>query len=74
MRLSSHCITILGLSCLVAAAAIERRDAEFYQVRIKQHKDMSGRGGDPVDKYFRELSLRQSAIGNRPSHQSKHAN
>ncbi|KUJ24416.1 uncharacterized protein LY89DRAFT_679567 [Mollisia scopiformis] len=34
--------------------AIEKRDADFLSVRTKQHKDMSGKGGDPKGKYFRE--------------------
>ncbi|KAG9233561.1 hypothetical protein BJ875DRAFT_42465 [Amylocarpus encephaloides] len=42
---------------VVSALAIERRDADFLSVRTKMHKDMSGRRGDPVDKYFRRLKL-----------------
>jgi hypothetical protein len=36
-----------------SALAIEKRDAEFYGVRTKMLKDLSGRGGDPKGKYFR---------------------
>lgn len=38
----------------VVGLAIEKRDADFYSVRTQMHKDMSGRGGDPAEKYFRE--------------------
>ena len=31
-----------------------KRDADFFEVRTKMTKDMSGRKGDPSDKYFRE--------------------
>lgn len=35
-------------------AAVMRRDAAFMEVRTKMTKDMSGRGGDPKEKYFRK--------------------
>lgn len=47
---------LLCFSCLVATGsslALQKRDADFLSVRRKQHKDMSGRGGDPKEKYFR---------------------
>jgi hypothetical protein len=43
---------------VVSALAIEKRDADFYSVRTTNHKDMSGRKGDPKGKYFRESALR----------------
>lgn len=38
----------------VVGLAIEKRDAEFDQVRTKMNKDASGRKGDTSGKYFRE--------------------
>ncbi len=48
--------TVLCLSTLlttVLSLPLQRRDADFLSVRRKQHKDMSGKGGDPKEKYFR---------------------
>jgi hypothetical protein len=42
---------------VTSALAIEKRDADFYSVRTTAHKDMSGRRGDPKEKYFRESAL-----------------
>jgi hypothetical protein len=46
------------LSLLPSTLAIpiqqEKRDASFFDVRTKMFKDMSGRKGDPADKYFRK--------------------
>jgi len=39
---------------LVSGLAIEKRDADFYSVRTHMHKDMSGKRGDPPEKYFHE--------------------
>jgi len=53
MRLQS----LLCLSTLLASGFgmyLQRRDADFLSVRRKQQKDMSGRGGDPKEKYFHE--------------------
>ncbi len=36
------------------ALHLQKRDADFLSVRRKQQKDMSGRGGDPKEKYFRK--------------------
>lgn len=54
MRLSR----LLSASCLLllasaAAVPFEKRDADFHSLRKKKTKDMSGREGDPPDKYFR---------------------
>jgi len=38
----------------VFAVAIQKRDADFDQVRTKMNKDASGRRGDDSGKYFRE--------------------
>ncbi|TGO90154.1 hypothetical protein BPOR_0076g00040 [Botrytis porri] len=53
MRIS-WIITLSGLLSIVSALAIQKRDADFYSVRTKLHKDMSGRKGDPSGKYFHE--------------------
>lgn len=58
MRLSYLLSLPAVLSSIVSAVAIERRDVEFYNVRTKMHKDMSGRAGDPKAKYFRKLMSR----------------
>ncbi|KAF5871770.1 putative mannosylphosphorylation protein [Botrytis fragariae] len=50
----SWIITLPGLLSVVSALAIQKRDADFYSVRTKLHKDMSGRRGDPSGKYFHE--------------------
>ena len=54
MRLSTACLSLLGIAFLACAAPLERRDADFLSVRTKMYKDMSGKAGDPKDKYFRE--------------------
>lgn len=41
---------------IASALVIQKRDADFFSVRTHMHKDMSGRRGDPVDKYFREFT------------------
>ncbi|KAB8304418.1 hypothetical protein EYC80_003820 [Monilinia laxa] len=53
MRIS-WIITLPGLWSATSALAIQKRDADFYSVRTKSHKDMSGRRGDPSGKYFHE--------------------
>jgi hypothetical protein len=56
MRLS----WLLSITAFLAGASgllIQKRDADFYSVRTKQLKDMSGRHGDPPGKYFRESLL-----------------
>lgn len=50
MRLSG---ILLSLSC-IAHVAIVKGDAEFLQVRTRINLDMSGRAGDPPEKYFHE--------------------
>ena len=59
MRLS-WLLSLPTFLSVVSTMAIEKRDADFLSVRTKQHKDMSGKGGDPKGKYFRE-SLRRDA-------------
>ncbi|QSZ37643.1 hypothetical protein DSL72_008742 [Monilinia vaccinii-corymbosi] len=54
MRIS-WIITLPGLLSVVSALAMQKRDADFYSVRTKLYKDMSGRRGDPSGKYFREF-------------------
>ena len=46
----------------VLALAIEKREADFYTVRTKMNKDMSGRGGDPNGKYFRKQNMSRAHI------------
>jgi hypothetical protein len=57
MRLS-WLFSLPAVLSVVSALAIEKRDADFFSVRTKMHKDMSGRRGDPKDKYFREFPWR----------------
>ena len=47
-------LSLPAVLSVVSAMAIERRDADFFSVRTTLHKDMSGRGGDPKEKYFRK--------------------
>jgi hypothetical protein len=50
-------ITLLSVSSLITFGTplyLHKRDADFLSVRRKQQKDMSGRFGDPQEKYFRE--------------------
>jgi hypothetical protein len=54
MRLSTACLSLLGIASFACAVPLEKRDADFLSVRTKQHKDMSGKAGDPKEKYFRE--------------------
>ncbi|EOD50336.1 putative mannosylphosphorylation protein [Neofusicoccum parvum UCRNP2] len=37
--------------------AIRRRDADFLSVKTKNKQDHSGKGGDPVEKYFHESTF-----------------
>jgi hypothetical protein len=53
MRLS-WLVSFPTVLAVASALAIEKRDADFYSVRTKMNKDMSGRKGDPKGKYFRE--------------------
>ncbi|KAH6669550.1 LicD family-domain-containing protein [Halenospora varia] len=53
MRLS-WLLSLPAVLSVASALAIEKRDADFLSVRTKMHKDMSGRGGDPKEKYFHE--------------------
>ncbi|CAL3972276.1 unnamed protein product [Diplocarpon coronariae] len=46
-------ISLPAVLALAAAFAVQKRDADFSSVRSRIHKDMSGRKGDPVEKYFR---------------------
>ncbi len=56
MRITSlfYASTLLPLGL---STSVYRRDADFLSVRRKQQKDMSGKGGDPKEKYFRMHSL-----------------
>ena len=54
MRLLTACLSLLSIASLVCAVPLEKRDADFLSVRTKLSKDMSGKAGDPKDKYFRE--------------------
>ncbi|TVY84449.1 Protein MNN4 [Lachnellula suecica] len=56
MRLS-WLLSLPAVLTVASAIAIEKRDADFLSVRTKMHKDMSGRRGDPKEKYFRKLFL-----------------
>jgi hypothetical protein len=54
MRLSTACLSLLGITSVIHAAPLEKRDADFLSVRTKLTKDMSGKAGDPKEKYFRK--------------------
>jgi hypothetical protein len=53
MRLS-WLLTLPAWLSVTSALAVEKRDADFFSVRTKMLKDMSGKGGDPKGKYFRK--------------------
>jgi hypothetical protein len=53
MRLS-WLLTLPAWLSISSALAVEKRDADFFSVRTKMLKDMSGKRGDPKGKYFRE--------------------
>jgi hypothetical protein len=57
MRLSTPWLTLLGIATVSHGAAIQKRDADFLSVRTKLYKDMSGKAGDPKEKYFRECFM-----------------
>jgi hypothetical protein len=40
-----------------ATPLLRKRDADFESVRTRLVKDHSGKGGDPVDKYFHESTV-----------------
>ncbi|CCD53656.1 hypothetical protein BofuT4_uP137010.1 [Botrytis cinerea T4] len=61
MRIS-WIITLPGLLSIVSALAIQKRDADFYSVRTKLHKDMSGRRGDPSGKYFPSIRIMMAGM------------
>jgi hypothetical protein len=50
-------LSLLGFAGVGTALPSDkaRRDADFLEVRTKMTKDMSGRKGDPKEKYFREF-------------------
>jgi len=54
MHFSTACLSLLGIASLACAVPLEKRDADFFSVRTKMTKDMSGKAGDPKTKYFRE--------------------
>jgi len=54
MRLSTACLSLLGIAALICAVPLQRRDADFESVRTKLYKDRSGKAGDSKDKYFRK--------------------
>ncbi|TVY92934.1 Protein MNN4 [Lachnellula willkommii] len=56
MRLS-WLLSLPAVLSLASAVAIDKRDADFLSVRTKMHKDMSGRRGDPKDKYFHSIHI-----------------
>lgn len=56
MRLS-WLLSLPAVLSTVSALAIQKRDADFYSVRTHMHKDMSGKKGDPTEKYFRECRV-----------------
>ena len=73
MRLSWLLALPAAVLSVTSALAIERRDADFYSVRTTMHKDMSGKRGDPKDKYFRESHV-ACCTGKRTTTQRTSAN
>jgi len=65
MRLS-WLLSLPTMLTVASALAIEKRDADFLSVRTKMHKDMSGRKGDPKDKYFRKFFHPELACSRAP--------
>ena len=54
-------VHLLNLYLLLLLANLAKSDADFESVRIRyDYKDKSGRGGDPVEKYWRKFA---SAMG-----------
>jgi hypothetical protein len=53
----SWLVSLPAVLPIASALTIQKRDADFFSVRTKMTKDMSGKGGDPVEKYFREFLL-----------------
>jgi len=76
MRLNWLLLLPAAAASIASALAIQKRDADFFNVRTHMHKDMSGRRGDPVDKYFRECACasRENPIGVPMSSLRDHAN
>ncbi len=60
-------LSLPAVLSIVSALAIEKRDADFFSVRTFMHKDMSGKKGDPKQKYFRECSLSRAPIAIPPN-------
>lgn len=54
MRCLLPCLLLLGILTAAHSASIDRRDADLQSVPTKLSKDMSGKGGDPPEKYFHE--------------------
>lgn len=56
LRLSCSWLALaIHLISSVYGGALLKRDADFESVKTRLNQDHSGRGGDPVDKYFREF-------------------
>ncbi|TVY39045.1 Protein MNN4 [Lachnellula subtilissima] len=64
MRLS-WLLSLPAVLTVASAIAIEKRDADFLSVRTKMHKDMSGRRGDPKDKYFHFIHIMMAGYRER---------
>ena len=53
------------LLLFVALSTLSNGDADFESVRIRHDlTDMSGRGGDPVEKYWRQFAIKHAAVVN----------
>ncbi|KAG4442920.1 hypothetical protein IFR05_001624 [Cadophora sp. M221] len=68
MRLS-WLLSLPAVLSIASALAIQKRDADFYSVRTHMHKDMSGRRGDPTEKYFHESTFHPHYDGRFADHQ-----
>ncbi|KAH7403137.1 LicD family-domain-containing protein [Cadophora sp. MPI-SDFR-AT-0126] len=68
MRLS-WLFSLPAVLSTASALAIQKRDADFYSVRTHMHKDMSGKKGDPTEKYFHESVFHPHYDGRFADHQ-----
>ncbi|KAI9047758.1 hypothetical protein LZ554_008468 [Drepanopeziza brunnea f. sp. 'monogermtubi'] len=65
----SWLLSLPAVLSIASALAVERRDADFLSVRTHMHKDMSGKKGDPSEKYFHESVFHPHYDGRFADHQ-----
>ncbi|KAG9247668.1 hypothetical protein BJ878DRAFT_414372 [Calycina marina] len=59
-------VLLPAVATVATALAIQKRDADFFNVRTHMHKDMSGRRGDPQDKYFHSILIMMAGMAFYP--------